>query len=81
MADISKEMAPIDKHDHPENRLMMWSELELRAIEKYREAAFKLGRNAGLDAAKKIIDTIDDGEAPEYRACQEAIESLEDNTP
>lgn len=36
--------------------------------------------NAKLEEAIKIIDTIDDGEAPEYRACQEAIESLKEPT-
>ena len=39
-----------------------------------------LVRNAALEEAKKVIDTIDDGEAPEYRACQEAIESLKEPT-
>jgi hypothetical protein len=33
-------------------------------------------RNSALEEAIQAIEAIDDGEAPEYRACQEAISDL-----
>jgi len=34
---------------------------------------YELGRKMQREIDCKVIDLIDDGEAPEYRACQEAI--------
>lgn len=43
------------------------------AIEFTHADQYNAGFEAGLNAAFKAIDEIDDGMAPEYRACQEAI--------
>jgi GH25 family lysozyme M1 (1,4-beta-N-acetylmuramidase) len=37
------------------------------------EAAWEAATKAEREACCRAIDAIDDGEAPEYRACQEAI--------
>ena len=49
----------------------------IEALEAQQKAAFKLGRNSGLDAAKNVAL-----EYPKYgEATAEEIESLKDNTP
>lgn len=78
MADISKEQAielarAAGVVDGPKI-LMMATPDELHRL---AQAAFKLGRNSGLDAAKNVAL-----EYPKYgEATAEEIESLKDNTP
>lgn len=73
MADISKEQAV--QLAREAGFAYSWSESAGEALERFAQAAFKLGRNAGLEEAKDIAE----------HACvwlvASAIESLKDNTP
>lgn len=77
MADISKEMAV--QLAREAGFAYSWSEAAGEALERLIQAAFKLGRNAGLEEAKQLFPQPHQ----EYfgREAQDAIESLKDNTP
>lgn len=89
MADISKEQAVQLAREagfdisisqglkNPTPEVFAANVLVTSEIERICQAAFKLGRNSGLDAAKNVAL-----EYPKYgEATAEEIESLKDNTP
>ena len=76
MADISKEMA-VQLAEAIVGREKANGILVSQWLE-YAQAAFKLGRNSGLEDAALCMEE-QDTQAPKYNA--KAIRSLKDNTP
>lgn len=75
LADLAAALR-VDLAEMKANESRPWDapELEARAREE--------GRRAGLMEAVAVIETVDDGRTPEYRACQEAIRAaLEPSAP
>lgn len=82
MADISKEQAV--QLAREAGFAYSWSEAAGEALERFAQAAFKLGRNQALEEARQELQSVTCTNAMVLRGVKHAaeiIESLKDNTP